>query len=271
MDTSNTASTAASGVLGSLIAEPGWQFAVNIGLSAFGIVAGVGVALLIYRLQRQTKEVAFGEVSSSRLLSIADEVAKRVTIQLDGVPVQNLHLVIFGCKNSGRVAIEPGDFVRPLQVVFHKSAVVASVEIGRQNPKNLGATVSLSSNRVTLDPLLLNVGEYCEIKVLLAGPIVKSELDGRVTGASIAPINNGYKFHGPTAVHATKATGLSTVAICLVFVLAYKWFYPGAKPLNWEEDSSLIVLMVLCFSFYIVGFVLWLLSKIGFSSNRYID
>ena len=80
-----------------LLRDPAWQFA-GILLTA----AAVASSFWIYWLQRQTKELAFGVVSSRRLLTVADEVSSRIRVELDGREIKDLHLTVYAFKNSGR-------------------------------------------------------------------------------------------------------------------------------------------------------------------------
>lgn len=57
--------------------DPAWQF-VGVVLALLSL----GGAFWIYWLQRQAKELAFGLISSHRLVAVADEVSSRVTVQL---------------------------------------------------------------------------------------------------------------------------------------------------------------------------------------------
>lgn len=150
---------------------------------------GLAVAFWIYWLQRQTRELAFGQVSSRRPLAIADEMSSRVTVHLDGKPVGNLHLLVYALRNSGHKAITESDFVRPLSINFNSGEVV-SAEIASQLPSNLSAKLKLTQDRVELAPLLLNPGDQLLIQVLLSSSKPSGTLDARIREVSeIVPIN----------------------------------------------------------------------------------
>lgn len=164
--------------------DPVWQF-VGVILALLSLAA----AFLIYWLQRQTKELAFGLVSSMRPLAIADELSARVTVQLDGKPVGNLHLLVYGLKNSGHRAIAPTDWERPLSISFD-SGLVVSAEITSQSPSNIGAQLTVLDSRIELAPLLLNPGDQLLLQVLLSSAKPNSSLDARVLDvSSFEPIN----------------------------------------------------------------------------------
>lgn len=161
-----------------------WQF-VGIVLALLSLVA----TLTVYWWQRQTKELAFGVVSSRRPIAIADELSSRVTVHVDGKPTENLHLMVFGLKNSGHRAIAVADFERPLSVAFGAGQIV-SAETASQHPSNLGAVLNVSNSKVVLSPVLLNPGDQLLIQVLLSAAKPEWSLDVRIVDVpSIAPIN----------------------------------------------------------------------------------
>jgi len=167
-----------------LLRDPAWQIA-GILLAAAAVVA----SCWIYRLQRQTKELAFGVVSSRRLLTVADEVSSRVRVELDGREIKDLHLTVYGLKNSGRRAVPASDFDRPLCLRFAPGQVV-SAQVSSQAPLNLGAKLLVTDSAVQLEPLLLNPGDHILIQVLLSPASPRGQLDGRVIDVSdFQPIN----------------------------------------------------------------------------------
>ncbi len=167
-----------------ILRDPAWQFIGAI-FAFFSIVG----ALWIYWLQKQTRELAFGLISSIRPVAIADELSSRVTVQLDGKPVQNLHLLVFGFKNSGKCAISPADFERKLSISFPDGQIV-SADISSQSPSNLDAHLLSFESHTELSPLLLNSGDYLLIQVLLSATNPRWKVDARIRDVpKLAPIN----------------------------------------------------------------------------------
>ena len=164
--------------------DPVWQF-VGAVLTVLSLVA----MFWIYWLQRQTKELAFGLLSSRRPLAIADELSSRVTVLLDGRSVGNLHLLVFGLKNSGHRAVAPTDFERNLSIKFSDGAVI-SAEISAETPPNLYAQLCVSDDKVDLQPLLLNPGDFLLIQVLVSSAKPDYVMNARVLDVStFAPVN----------------------------------------------------------------------------------
>ena len=161
-----------------LLRDPAWQFA-GVLLAA----AAIGAAFWIYWLQRQTKELAFGVVSSRRLLAVADEVSSRIRVELDGREIKDLHLTVYALKNSGSRAVPAFDFDRPVLLRFLPGQVV-SAQVSSQLPRNLGATLLVTDSTVELKSLLLNPGDHVLIQVLLSPGSPAGQLDGRVIDIS---------------------------------------------------------------------------------------
>lgn len=164
--------------------DPAWQFA-SIILAAIAVAA----SFWIYWLQRKTKELAFGVISTRRLLTIADEVSSRIKVELDGREIKDLHLTIYGLKNSGGLAVPASDFARALSLQFAPEQVI-SAQISSQVPHNLGAKLVVTDASVQIEPLLLNPGDQILIQVLCSPGLPTGQMDGRIIGvANFQPVN----------------------------------------------------------------------------------
>ena len=144
----------------SYLRDPAWQFVLT--------VFGIAVAILIYRLQKGHREIAFGAISVRSLLSVSEELSGRVVVTLDEKPVQDLHLIIVGLKNSGTCSILPSEFDRPAVLSFGDNVEIISWQITKEQPSNLKAVVNLNKNQLEVMPLLLNRGDYITLKVLVS-------------------------------------------------------------------------------------------------------
>ncbi|MBB3180088.1 hypothetical protein [Variovorax sp. Sphag1AA] len=236
-----------------ILRDSAWQF-VGIVLALLSIVA----TFAVYLWQRQTKELAFGVVSSRRPIAIADELSSRVTVHVDGKPVENLRLMVFGLKNSGHRAIAVADFERPLSVAFGGGQIV-SAEIASQHPKNLGAELSFSNSNVVLSPMLLNPGDQLLIQVLLSAAKPEWSLDARIVDVpSIAPIN---------AAPRLPPFFQSAMPESIAFVLALA---VGAFLLEKEKKGSVMLFGLAAFMLIISGVHRWV-HGLGKSARRMLD
>jgi hypothetical protein len=90
-------------------------------------------------------------------------------VQLDGRSVRDLHLLVFGLKNSGTVAVRSEDFERPVRIAFTSGEIV-SASVSSVRPNDLGAELTVTMSAVELAPLLLNANDQVLIQVLLSAP-----------------------------------------------------------------------------------------------------
>lgn len=167
-----------------VLRDPIWQF-----VGALLALLGLGAAFWVYWLQTQTKELAFGLLSSRRPLSISDELSSRVTVLLDGKQIGNLHLLIYALKNSGNRAIAQDDWERPFSLSFGADTIV-SAEIATQTPMNLGAMIEVKQSQISIVPLLFNPGDQLIIKILVSSRKPAPVTDLRVLDVpSLSPLN----------------------------------------------------------------------------------
>ena len=167
-----------------------WQF-VGALIAVLSIVA----AVVLYYLQKQRKEFAFGALSSRSLLTVSDELSGRVSVLFDQEPVTDIRLIVLGGKNSGDKPILATDFERPLSVGFGPQAKVLAASLTKQSPLNLGADVQTDRTRITLTPLLLNPGDYFVVQLLVASPKLAFDVDTRIVDVpTLAPLNTGLRL-----------------------------------------------------------------------------
>lgn len=239
-----------------LLRDPVWQF-----VGAILAVIAIAVAFWIYWLQRQTKEIAFGIVSSRRLLSIGDEVSSRVSVQLDGKVVKDLHLLVYALKNSGNRAVSQSDFQRPLSISFVEGQVVAA-EVVFQTPSNLGARLVVTESRVELEPLLLNSGDQVLVQILLSATSPHASVDARVVDVpALVPISVIPRL--PPFFES----GMPTLIVA--FLLLALATYVAAK----GEENTPPYLLSLGFAAFAVLYSLGsrLLERFGRAAKRYVS
>ena len=140
----------------------------------FALLAVI-VSIVIYRLQRQNKELAFGVLAEHHLLGVSDELANRVRITFDNRPVENIKLLVFALKNSGNKAVKVEDFIRPITISLGNEAKLLSFECIKE---------SSNEDMLEISPILLNSGDYFLIQVLASVEKAKIEQDIRIVGVS---------------------------------------------------------------------------------------
>ena len=239
-----------------LLRDAAWQ-----GIGAFLAIA---IAFVLYFLQRRRRELAFGVLYSRELLTVAEEVASRIEISLDGQRIKNLQVLTVGIKNSGDEAIAETDFAIPLSISIEGTGSIVSASVVKQHPSNLGLQVTAGSAEVSLSPLLLNPKDFAIIKILYSGKEPRIVCHARVRGIhELSGLNRGIRF-GPRE----KRESLKNLAvICFIGLLVFAAGKALDKPVS-EMYPFLGVFAGLVFA---VGIWSWAQGTLTNSQRRYID
>lgn len=164
-----------------IIHDPTVQFIVNVIVALLVGITAVITSVAIFRLQHNRKEVTYGIISDTAILSINKEIRGKVEIRFAGKVVSDMRLTILKIWNSGNVPIVPSDYIEPLSFVF-KGGEILDSEILEVDPSNVQASLIRNTDNVVLEPLLLNNGDTVKIKVLVAGTNSKVDVYARIIG-----------------------------------------------------------------------------------------
>lgn len=156
--------------------DPTFQFIV---LATAAIIAII-IPVILYWKTRQKKALSY-TVSSSPLLSVKDEIKKKVQILYDGKPVEQVHLTVFKIINSGNVPITPEDYKTPIALNFGKDSEILTGSITKTEPENLEPTFHFKSGIATVEPLLLNRKDFITINMLVK-KYENISISGRIVG-----------------------------------------------------------------------------------------
>lgn len=256
--------------------EEAWQLASIL----VGVVVTIGVAVLIYFLQKKHKELAFGVLSSRTLLTVAEELAQRVVVSFDGAPIPNIQLVELGLKNSGDLSILASDFERPLTIKLGADARILSADITRQSPNNLNARVVSSDNSIVIEPMLFNSGDYIVVKVLVSVTDFQLSPDTRIIGVPVlAPINEGLRLSpGSTRFRVLRLIEMAGIFLFLGLIIHFDLFEvitppPGKPPTPPLSLTQLIVLplLMLLLAMVTITLIEWFVGRFKNTARRYIE
>lgn len=221
-----------------LLRDPAWQF-VGAVLALLALIATV----VIYRRQQQNPALAWQVLSTTPLLSVGNELRSRIKILLDDQPVDQVHLILLRLINMGTGAIRPTDFERPLCFAFGMTTIILNGEVTKASDPSLQATIALSVDELRVDPVLLNGGDWIEIKVLVTqydGPI---KVDGRIAG-----VKQIQRFD-PRIVRAARFSRAFNIVQALIVIVAMSTLIPGyPKDVAWllamMEGLALVFLII---------------------------
>lgn len=184
-----------------IIKDPLWT-----PLSVLVAFIGIGVTVLIALSQQKRRDFSYYITSNENILSVSDDIKVRMAITFDNKPIKNLNLIVVRFKNTGNVSITTKDYEYPIGISFGENSVVLSAEVINQEPKNLNVTVknnplnqstsTLKCDYVSVNPLMLNSGDFYELKILVS-EFKKVNVDARIVEVKkIRKIDNSNKKTG---------------------------------------------------------------------------
>jgi hypothetical protein len=147
-------------------------------------VLAIIVGVIIFRLQRSYKRLDYEIRTDQELISrtpFAD--SGNLQVSYEGSVVRNPRLVVVRFINTGKSEIRRDDFEGALQLSIAEDSKVVSAEVSDYQPKSLSPMVKLSStHEVEIDPLLLNAGDWVELRLLIDGEKPNPQVNGRIAG-----------------------------------------------------------------------------------------
>jgi hypothetical protein len=144
-------------------------------------IVALCVTVGLFLAGRRRKRLSY-LLSETRVLGVHEAVnPSRVQILFDGEPVTEVRLVIITVNNWGNEPIRVDDFERPLRFSWPEPARILMAEVTEVNPESLQPTIKAGINEIVVDPLLLNPGDWLQIKTLI-NQVSKLSVDARVVG-----------------------------------------------------------------------------------------
>ncbi|HYX71952.1 MAG TPA: hypothetical protein VE732_04220 [Nitrososphaera sp.] len=157
--------------------DPIWQF---IG-AVFGLIA-IGVSVYLFVLQKSKKSLCYRVLTQTPLLAVNDEIKGKLQILYEGVIIQGVHLLVLKVICNGNVPIKSSDFEQPLTFSFGDEATILSMEVVETSPKTLNPQLQLLSEKMVIQPVLLNNQDTFTIKLLIAQYNGKVDSQSRIIG-----------------------------------------------------------------------------------------
>lgn len=191
-----------------------WQF---IG-AVLGLLA-IAVTVLIFRWQRSRKALTFEVVTFSPLLTVASDVKDKLQITFEGKPVTNLRLLVLRLYNSGNVPIPAMDYERRIELVFDEKAEIIDAAVIETAPDNIRATIDFKSDRVGVDPVLLNPKESMTLRILTTQDRQEFDIDARIIGISNIQKNLLIDISRPVYPQKENRIGWISVLLALSFLV----------------------------------------------------
>jgi cobalamin synthase len=162
---------------GQILRDQSWG-AVGV---LFALIALI-VAWLAFRSNRRA--LSYHIVAKTPLVT---KGVNGLQVTFNGNPVRDAHLLIIRLINTGRSAIESSNFEEKLSITFDKGIRVLAADVIAADPDDLllqaVAGFEPGSSVVVLEPLLLNVGDTFDCRIVVnRPPTLEPALFGRIVG-----------------------------------------------------------------------------------------
>jgi hypothetical protein len=211
-------------------------------LAVVAICVTVSLFLLGQRLRRKALTYT---ISETRVLSVHEEIKGRVQILFDGAPARDVCLFMITINNSGSEPIRAEDFERPLGFQWEGPAQILTADLVSARPTSLRPVIKTGVSEIALEPLLLNGGDWLQIKALVnesgAGAC---SVDGRIVGVK--------KLKQGTADPSVRVQTRFFGGILALPILALVGRMLGLWAPDGPAEKSIILLMVLCMLMFLL-------------------
>jgi hypothetical protein len=175
-----------SPIFSEIIKHPIWT-----PLSVVAAIIAILVSLLIAHSQSQKKDFSYYILSNASILSISDDIKSRIAITFDNKIIDNLNLLIIRFKNTGKSSIKADEYEHPIWIDFGDSSEILSVDVIKKEPSNLNifvknnplgqSTRQSNCDFISINPVMLNSGDYYELKILVT-EFKQVNVDTRIVG-----------------------------------------------------------------------------------------
>ena len=160
-----------------LLRDPMWQF-----IGAVLALVAIVVTIFLYRKQSHRKQLSYGIVTRTPLLSVKEQIKGDLKILYNGEPVEKVYLVQIKMLNSGNTPILPTDYERSVGFSFGEEAKILTAEITETEPKSLKPSIKVDGKSVLLSSSLMNPDDSMILNVLVSRFGGQITVDGRIAG-----------------------------------------------------------------------------------------
>jgi hypothetical protein len=137
-----------------------WQIAPILPLIA---------SVIIYYKSRKIKSLSYEIVADELLLTVNEELQGKIKVFYDNNPIEDISLLVIKFLNNGNESIKSDDFEEPITISFSSNVGIFSVELKQAEPPTIKAKLKIENDKIIIEPMLLNKGDFIIIKVLLTG------------------------------------------------------------------------------------------------------
>lgn len=150
-------------------------------VSAIAAVAAVMTTFLVYRWQRERKQLEYETLSHWPLLDDETRQAADFELRYKGKTVLNPYLLLVRFVNSGNKPISSDDYETLVRVELLEEREILLAEVVESSSDDLDVKATIRSHNAVIKPVLLNPGDWFTLKLLLSEP-ADAQIRGRIEG-----------------------------------------------------------------------------------------
>jgi hypothetical protein len=137
---------------------------IAVSVSIFAIITAISIAYFVH-WWRLRKSLAYIVKTNTEIFSIDPEISRKFQIFYDGELITSARLFEITLLNDGRLPVEEGDFSKKsIDSIFSEKGKILSSEVINVNPFDLTVEKEEKGNILSIRSLLLNKGDFFEIK-----------------------------------------------------------------------------------------------------------
>lgn len=174
-----------------------WKFI----LTFLAGIAGVAVPIWLWQADLAAKSVSATITSSISLSPSEKESPAELEISIEGRRLIAPHLTVVELRNDGSKPISATDFEGPIEIKVESPASFAKARISSRSPTDLEAQLNMESQRIMLQPLLLNPKDSLRIAAVTSGAPPKFSSKIRIAGVSSASLLDASGKRKASALH----------------------------------------------------------------------
>jgi hypothetical protein len=225
-----------------------WQF--------WGVVVGlvaILITVILFLAQRSKKRLAYYLLTETPLLSVDDEIKGKIKIRYGRKSIQNIHLVLLYIWNKGNVDIATSDYEQPIVFSFPDSEIL-SAEVVEVSPKNLQPTIMAELSKLTVDPIMLNKGDFMTIKLLFSDYAKQVDANARILG--VKEIEKSERRN-------SRINYVRTLLEILIASVILQLVYLAASGFSFSSSTALLIF------FGFLGLILIAIGVIWYFADRF--
>lgn len=204
-------------------------------------IVGIFVAVFIYWKERKHKSLGYEVISISPLSSLNRDVLSSIQevglkVMFNDQVIPQAHFITVEFTNTGNVPIRKEDYDTPISLTFGEKTKILLAN-WRSEPKAIPLTGKIVSDKIEINPTLLNSKDSFTVYAFVSGFDVRFKAEGRIMGVKEIKnmreglpmsreeelINDALFFSLITFAFAI-VTSAYLVAAILILILIYQFY-----------------------------------------------